>query len=340
MTTSRIENQKDRDRLHAKYAEMGLRGYWQMQRDNQRTNPKLWPWKDLYPVLMETTEVIRIGPEAFRRNVGLITGSKTVSMGFQIVLPGEKAAAHRHANTALRFVVKGGGAYTTSNGEPMVMEPGDLLIQPNWVWHDHVNQSDEPIIWIDALDAGVVSFLDAAGFREEWVEGNQQPLTKTSGASRRLYGPARQLAVDYAGAAGVPYHYRWSETIEALRELADHGIEDPFDGALLEYKNPITGGHTFLTMTCHIQMLAPGQTTRFHRHTGTTHYHVVQGTGRFIVDKADPKEFTWTNHDSFTLPPWRWHQHRNDSATESAILFSVTDRPLLQMTGLDREERE
>ncbi|MGH7931352.1 MAG: cupin domain-containing protein, partial [Candidatus Binatia bacterium] len=117
-----------------------------------------------------------------------------------------------------------------------------------------------------------------------------------------------------------------------------HGVQDPFDGVLLEYKNPITGSHTFLTMTCHIQLLSPGQATRFHRHTGTTHYHVVQGTGAFIVDKTDAKEFTWTDHDSFTSPPWRWHQHRNDSATEPAILFSVTDRPLLQMTGLDREE--
>jgi gentisate 1,2-dioxygenase len=50
---------------------------------------------------METTEVIRIGPDAFRRNVGLETGSKTLAMGFQIVLPGEAAAAHRHTNTAL-----------------------------------------------------------------------------------------------------------------------------------------------------------------------------------------------------------------------------------------------
>ena len=178
---------KDREQLHKKFAELGLRGYWQNERSTQRMEPKLWRWQEILPVLMETTEVIRIGPDAFRRNVGLQTGSKTLAMGFQIVLPGEAAAAHRHTNTALRFVVKGGGAYTTSNGEPMVMEPGDLLIQPNWVWHDHVNNSKEPIIWIDALDAGVVSFLDASIFREEWVEGKQQPLTKSNGAARRLY---------------------------------------------------------------------------------------------------------------------------------------------------------
>jgi gentisate 1,2-dioxygenase len=200
----------DRDRLHEKFAQLGLHGYWQNRRENQRMEPKLWRWKEIYPVLMETTEVIRIGPDAFRRNVGLQTGSKTLAMGFQIVLPGEIAAAHRHANTALRFVVCGGGAYTTSNGEPMIMEPGDLLIQPNWVWHDHVNDSKEPIIWIDALDAGLVNFLDASGFREEWAEGKRQPLTKAKGASRRLYGPARQPQTEFNGAAGVSYHYKVS----------------------------------------------------------------------------------------------------------------------------------
>jgi gentisate 1,2-dioxygenase len=340
MSKSASHDQTDRERLHDKFAQLGLRGYWQNRHEHLRMEPKLWRWSEIYPVLMETTEVIRIGPDAFRRNVGLQTGSKTLSMGFQIVLPGETAAAHRHTNTALRFVVKGGGAYTTSNGEPMVMEPGDLLIQPNWVWHDHVNDSKEPIIWIDALDAGVVSFLDASGFREEWAEGKQQPLSKANGASRRLYGPARRPNVEYDGAAGVPYHYKWGEALDALKELVDQGSNDAYDGYYLEYKNPIDGGHTFLTMTCYLQLLQPGQETRFHRHTGTVLYHAVQGRGVTTVDRTDTTEMQWDEHDSFGLPSWRWHAHRNLSDKEPAVLFSVSDRPLLKMTGLDREEAE
>ena len=164
----------------------------------------------------------------------------------------------------------------------------------------------------------------------------QLPAQK-DGASRRLYGPARQPAVQYEG-AGVPYHYKWGETLEALQELAQQGIQDPYDGIFLEYKNPITGGHTFLTMTCHLQMVLPGQETRSHRHTGTTLYHTVQGHGVTVVDQDTPIELTWDEHDSFSLPSWRWHKHRNRSATEPAILFSLTDRPVLEMTGLDREE--
>ena len=340
MSKPAIQEPKDREQLHKKFAELGLRGYWQNERDYQRMEPRLWRWKEIYPALMEASEVIRIGPDAFRRNIGLQTGSKTLAMGFQIVLPGEAAAAHRHTNTALRFVVSGGGAYTTSNGEPMVMQPGDLLIQPNWVWHDHVNTSDEPIIWIDALDAGLVNYLDAHIFREEWAEGKQQPLTRGHGAARRLFGPARQPKITYDGAAGVPYHYKWQEALDALKELGDQGLQDPYDGLYIEYKNPIDGGHTFLTMTCYLQLLQPGQETRFHRHTGTVMYHSVQGRGVTVVDKTKPVELQWDEHDSYTVPSWRWHAHRNLSQTEPAILFSFTDRPLLEMTGLDREEND
>ena len=89
---------KDRAQLHKKFADMGLRGYWQLERDDFRMEPKIWRWKELHPVLMETTEVIRIGPDSFRRNVGLETRSRTVSFGFQIVKQrwGQSSAGVRH----------------------------------------------------------------------------------------------------------------------------------------------------------------------------------------------------------------------------------------------------
>jgi len=38
------------------------------------------------------------------------------------------------------------------------------------------------------------------------------------------------------------------------------------------------------------------------------------------------------------VPNWSWHRHRNSSQKEPAIVFSTTDRPLLEMLGLYREE--
>jgi len=31
------------------------------------------------------------------------------------------------------------------------MYPGDLVLTPNWTWHDHANDTDEPMIWLDGL---------------------------------------------------------------------------------------------------------------------------------------------------------------------------------------------
>ena len=73
MSIPASSDQTNRERLHEKFAQLGLRGYWQTRRDNQRMEPKLWRWQEIYPVLMETTEVIRIGPDAFPRPIAIPT---------------------------------------------------------------------------------------------------------------------------------------------------------------------------------------------------------------------------------------------------------------------------
>ena len=66
--------------------------------------------------------------------------SRTLQMSIQLVKPGERAECHRHTAAALRFVVEGDGTgYTNVEGEQMLMEPGDLVLTPNWTWHDHYN---------------------------------------------------------------------------------------------------------------------------------------------------------------------------------------------------------
>ncbi len=325
------------DALHEKLERLGLHGLWQvLGRRRDRPQPRLWRWADIYSSLMDSAEVMRLGNDTVRRNIGMDSGARTINMGFQVVMPGETAAAHRHTLSAFRFVVQGQGAYTTANGEQMFMEPGDLLTQPGWVWHDHNNVTDEPIIWIDGLDAGLVGFLEAA-FREDWAEGIAQPITKSDGYSRKVLGHARRPTSEQ-DSDPIPFHYRWSDTLRTLEELAAVGESDPHDGVLLEYTNPMTGGHAYRTMSVYIQMLRPGEATRPHRHTGTTLYHAVRGEGVTTVDKENAVELDWGEKDSFMVPSWRWHQHRNSSKSEQAILFSECDRPVLEVLGLHREE--
>jgi gentisate 1,2-dioxygenase len=58
------------------------------------------------------------------------------------------------------------------------------------------------------------------------------------------------------------------------------------------------------------------------------------------VGKSKPvtRELTWGTHDCFFVPSWNWHYFGNKSKNEAAIVFSVTDRPVLESLGLFREE--
>jgi gentisate 1,2-dioxygenase/1-hydroxy-2-naphthoate dioxygenase len=87
-------------------------------------------------------------------------------------------------------------------------------------------------------------------------------------------------------------------------------------------------------------MIPPGESTKPHRHTSSTIFHVVQGEGATSVGKSKPTltELEWRAHDCFFVPSWNWHKFENKSKKEPAIIFSVTDRPVLESLGLFRHE--
>ena len=338
--------------LHRRLAENSLGGHWQSREAAAKLQPYLWRWSVIYSCLMESGEVIKLGhvdDAANRRTVQLVnpaltaqkSTSRTLQMSVQLVKPGERAECHRHTAAALRFVVEGDGTgYTNVEGEQMFMEPGDLVLTPNWTWHDHFNPGDKPIVWLDVLDLHLARHLDAQ-FQEIYGEGPAQPIIRPDGYCRQSLGAVRPRTVNVRGEA-PPYTYKWRDTLQTLKELVAAGRKDPCDGVLLEYTNPLTGGPTMPTIGCWVQWLSPGETTRPHRHTSTTIYHVVQGEGTSTVGdkKGAGDEMVWESKDCLMVPSWKWHQHRNRSKKEPAILFSVTDRPVLESLGLFREEQE
>src|SRR5260370_38511841 len=54
--------------------------------------------------------------------------TNTLFAGIQMILPGEVAPVHRHASSAIRFVLDGEGAYTALQGEKAFMAPGSFVI--------------------------------------------------------------------------------------------------------------------------------------------------------------------------------------------------------------------
>jgi gentisate 1,2-dioxygenase len=334
--------------LNARVKDASLRGAWQKEPKERKEDvkPWVWRWHDIRANLLEAGEIVPIDDFMRMRTIRLVNPSQPVPVGtaktfgttIQHLNPGEITESHRHTSASLYFVIQGKGTFTTAEGEQQFMEPGDLLIQPSWTWHGTKNAGKEAALWLTSMDTPLNEFVEAY-FREKYPEGTLQPLTKPDGYYMKRMGALRfKGALENTGP--FPIKYRWQETIETLEALATARQADPYDGVILDYTNPLTGGPTTETLGCRIQMLRPGEDTRSHRHTSNTIYHVVCGSGvtRVGKNKGEGETLEWGERDCFIVPSWQWHQYRNNSSTESAILFSVSDGPLLQAIRLYREQ--
>ena len=302
--------------------------------------PYMWRWSLFERILAVAGEAVPIGEE--RRALQLFNPgmdgrwatTNTLVGAVQMLLAGETARAHRHSPTAIRFITEGTGAYTAVEGERIYMKPGDLVLTPNWAWHDHGNETKERVVWLDGLDIPLVLSLDAMFF--QLYDTVQVPLTKPNNESQRVHGHASLSPtwVKEKPLSSPLLIYGWEETEAALAATRDE-LGSPFDGIALDYTHPQTGGPLLPTMTCRIQMLRPREHTQAHRHTGSAVYQVVRGKGETVIDG---QRFVWEKGDIIALPSWAVHEHANRSASEDAILFSIQDTPVLEKLGLNREE--
>ena len=330
--------------FNAEVASQSMEGHWQAaaflpEEPFVRFQPYLWKWDAIYRTLLRAGELVPIAGADARRTLRLLNPGKkattnTIHMSVQLVKPGEVAAAHRHTLAALRFVVQGNGAYTTVEGERFRLHPGDLILTPQWTYHDHSNDTEEPIVWLDGLDSPlVIDALDAL-FIEQFPEP-RQPIVRPDGWTLQQSGLARP--VRHGGTATSPTaYYPWEIVSQELERLAA-GEGTPHDGAVLEYVNPFTGGPTMPTIGCWLQLLRPDEHTRRHRHTSSSIFHVVRGSGCTMVGDT---RLQWSQGDVFTVPNWTWHAHENGSASADAVLFSMNDMPIYQAFGLYREQAD
>ena len=303
--------------------------------------PYRWRWSEMRPQAMRALELVGT-QEAERRVICCVnpgTGggaTKTLVANVQVVGPGEIARAHRHTAAALRFIIESTGGYTVVNGDTIPMLPGDLVLTPNWTWHDHANDSDSPMLWLDGLDSPLVGTLEA-GFQEQYPEESQKTREDVDSSLVRYGYAALKPAWETAGEdRNSPlWHYPWSQTQVALDRLAEGAAGSAADGVILEYTNPSNGGPVMPTIGCYAQVLRPGERTGRHRHTNSSVYHVVEGQGATV---ADGETLEWDVKDVFVVPGWAWHEHVNLSSSHAAYLFSFTDEPVFRALGLYREE--
>ncbi len=335
------------DRLHEDMEKARLIPTWKYVSEfvpvkpNVTYRPYLWRWDDVLQYLYRAGELITPERGAERRSMehtnpdlrAQYTTSHTLATAVQLVKAGESAPSHRHMAGAIRFAARshGGNVYTKVEGEPLLMDENDLLLTPSGMWHEHVNNTLHDIVWLDALDYPLVNLLQASWF--EPGDATKPVPLYASGYTESRLGNARPVGWGEYPKGTPRMRYAWSKMYAALDGL--RGEEgSPYDGVILEYVNPLTSGSTLPTMSCRAQLLRPNERTRAHRTLSSTIYFVIEGEGSSIIDGM---RYDWARGDVFVVPNWHWHEHHNRVGAQ-ALLFSVTDQPVMEKLGMFREQ--
>lgn len=335
----------ERQAFYAKIDQANVTPLWEVLHSlisatpNTPCKPYLWKWATVHPWILEAGKLIT-AKEAERRvlileNPGLRGRSRvthSLYAGLQLILPGEVAPAHRHSTNALRFIIEGTGAYSTVEGERVMMQPGDFVLTPYWTWHDHGHEGTEPVVWLDALDNPIAKMFGAM-FREPYP-ADVHPVTRAPNEAGMRYGEhLLPVGVKVPGLASPMMVYPYERTRETLIKLARLGPVDPRHGVKLRYANPATGGYPFPTLAVFIQWLPSGFQGASYRATDGMIYCVVEGRGRV---RFGGETWDFEPHDIFVAPSWAEYSLE---AEGECILFSYSDRAAQEALGFWRESR-
>lgn len=322
-----------------------LRPLWHIMRrlaakePSKGGDPIRWTWPEMRRHVMRAGELVT-AEEAERRvlvlenpafpDEGRITSS--LYGGVQLLMPHETAPSHRHTASALRLIMEGTGAYTAVDGERVSMSPGDFIVTPSGTFHDHGNDTDQPVIWLDGLDVFVVNLLNAP-FGEDHPQ-DRQPITKGAGDSLARYGSGL-LPHGYVRRAGGSPMFSWpyARTRAALETLRSTSIADPALGIRMDFVDPTTGASPIRTMTASMTLYPAGFRGDAYRTVSGSVMSVVEGSGRVRVGDSD-----WSvgPRDVFVIPSWNWHRIETD---EDLIVFGFSDEVLQRHLGFWRDER-
>jgi gentisate 1,2-dioxygenase len=238
---------------------------------------------------------------------------RTLVAAYQMIMPGEWARTHRHTPNALRLILDAEpGTYTIVQGQKIAMNPGDVLLTPNWCTHGHGNDGRTPAYWIDFLDVPLVQLLEPMFFDPE--------LDEEEGIQHEAFREPPPTLRDAQVA------FPLEETLARLRATEP----DPSGvfGKQVQLGNPALD-----TTALYMMQLQPDRPTAPLQTTANNIYAVVQGAGSSVIDG---QSFAWSRGDVFAAPAWRPHFHH--ASEPDTLLFRVTDEPTLQRLGFLRTE--
>ena len=267
----------------------------------QSLAPAHWPYRHAKPALDAAGRFVNT-ELAERRNLILanpVAGNtyptvQTLVCAYQLVKAGEAARSHRHTANALRLVLDTApGTYTIVEGEKIPMQPGDVLLTPNWLWHGHINESTRDAYWIDVLDVPLVHLLGPMFFE-------QHPDT-----------------VEQADCInpGSPHRFAWETTVAALSEADEihTGVRQ------IELGRP-----AMASIALHVTRLDAASTWASQATTLNAVFAVMAGDARAETASGT---FECARGDIIAIPSScavTW------TTSEEAYLLRASDQPVLQ----------
>jgi gentisate 1,2-dioxygenase len=345
--------------LHQATKKLNLFEFWSEDPTNERgavdrlsffikAVPHIWRFAEIEPCLRKAGELITM-EESERRSLimvnpalhPLISTVSTMFSAYRINMPNEYMPAHRHSPNAIRFGLTGSTNFTGVDGEPITFGPGDLVLTPHDTWHNHGNGDDSGSINLSVLDMPLVNQLNATYFEHQYFEGSGPTKTRkdvqsdrfSAEYSRETYGAGGLLPRGIShkrgyGTSSPMFVYRWDATAAMLERLKNYET-DPYDGVMLEFTNPTTGGPVYKTMTFFMKLLRPGERTPIQRQTANQIVNVFQGKGTTTIGGRD---FAWNKFDTFCIPGGEWYEHVNETQNDAIFMIS-SDEPTLKALG-------
>lgn len=337
----------DRRKFYDKLSPLHAAPLWEVLKDivprepTSKASAHQWRYQELRPLLMESGQLLT-AEEAERRvlvleNPGFPGESRTTASlyaGIQLILPGETAPAHRHTPSALRFLIEGEQGFTAVGGERTTMREGDFVITPAWAWHDHGNDGDGPVVWMDGLDIPMLRYFETV-FSEQ-SESSRQVVSRPEGDSMATFGQGMLPihAESPYGATTPIFNYPYERSRETLVSTAQNREPDPYSGHTLRYANPIDGGWAMPTMATWLTHLKRGENTLPVRSTDSMVMHVVEGSGEITIDN---QVMVFQAKDVIAIPGWQW---RHIKPSQDCFLFFFSDRAAHEKLGFFREQRQ
>lgn len=294
------------DELYALLEKAGIENGW------NKKEPSLWPLpKDDFRPAHWTYELAKPALDAAgrfvntelaeRRNLILNNPApgntyptvRTLVAAYQMVKSGETAKSHRHTANALRLVLDAKpDTYTIVGGKKIPMEPGDVLLTPNWSWHAHANESDGDAYWMDFLDVPTVHLLGPMFF-EHHPDGIEKTDSVDDHSPYRFPWRITQTRLDTA-----------SETSPGVRQIA----LEPF----------------MATIALHVIRFEAGAQWRLPATTSSAILAIMDGAGECAFESA---KFKWRRGDAIAAPLGKtcsW------LASERSHVLCASDAPLLE----------